>query len=222
MPEVKKICANFFLRIRKTIFGPVLGYILYYFDLITDFWNMGTKFKNCHPNYGALSIMIIISSYLSTVLYLYKSGIGIKESGDLLNWVFSPIQCSKSLWRKLKRICSGEKAEETKEEKKYGFKKLEHQKLLLAFMYPFQHSKNLWEQLKRIWKDEEPEETEEEKIYGHCISFFEATTESLLQLCLTCIILREYGLSNNAFDKFMQVLGLFTSFFSICFAFAKV
>ena len=74
-----------------------------------------------------------------------------------------------------------------------------------------------------IWSGEElPEEDEKDKLYGHCIIFFEAMTESMMQLCLNVLVLREFGLSQNDFEAFNQISGLFSSLISIILLFAKV
>ena len=101
------------------------------------------------------------------------------------------------------------------------------EKMSVALLYPFQHSKNLMKIIKRkflavIRGEEVPEDTHEEKIFMHNISFIEATSESVLQLCLTCLTLREFGTSTDIFEKFGQLSGLLTSVISIVMAFAKV
>ena len=67
-----------------------------------------------------------------------------------------------------------------------------------------------------------PQESEEELIYAHYVQFIESLTESLLQLCLSLLVLREYGISPNAFNGFMQLSGLLTSLLSVCVSFSKV
>ena len=94
-------------------------------------------------------------------------------------------------------------------------------------MYPYYHGRNLFNQMKAntiaIWKGEElPEEEEKEKSYGHCIIFFETMTESLMQLCLNALILREFGLSPNDYEASNQLSGLFSSLISVILLFAKV
>ena len=94
-------------------------------------------------------------------------------------------------------------------------------------MYPFYHGRHLFNQMKAntiaICRGEElPNEPEEEKSYGHCIIFFETMTESLMQLCLNALILREFGLSPNGYERSNQISGLFSSLISIVLLFAKV
>ena len=73
-----------------------------------------------------------------------------------------------------------------------------------------------------IWNGEElPEEPQQEKLYSHCIKFFETMTESLMQLCLNCLILREFGVSTNGFEASNQISGLCSSLISIILLFAK-
>ena len=96
-----------------------------------------------------------------------------------------------------------------------------------ALLYPFQHSNIVKEQIKRNWYaictgELLPETPLRETIYTHHISFVHATSESILQLCLSCLILREFGLSISNFDRFIQISGLIASLLSLCLAFAKV
>ena len=94
-------------------------------------------------------------------------------------------------------------------------------------MFPYHHGRNLFIQMKAntiaIWKGEElPEQPEKDKLYGHCIIFFETMTESLMQLCLNTLVLREFGLSPNRFEASNQISGLLSSLISIILLFAKV
>ena len=101
------------------------------------------------------------------------------------------------------------------------------EKISVAIFYPFQHSKNLMKIMKRrllaiIRGEEIPQDIHEERVFMHNISFIEATSESVLQLCLTCLTLREFGTSTDNFEKFIQISGLLTSLLSIVLAFGKV
>ena len=94
-------------------------------------------------------------------------------------------------------------------------------------MFPYYHGRNLFNQMKAntisIWRGEElPEEPQQDKLYGHCIMFFETMTESLMQLCLNTLVLREFGISPNRFEASNQVSGFFSSLISIILLFAKV
>ena len=96
-----------------------------------------------------------------------------------------------------------------------------------ALLYPFYHGRNLFRHFKRsalaIWRGEDlPEEPDREKQYAHGVKFFEAATESVLQLCLGSLILREFGLSNAGYEAFNQLSGIFSSLVSIVMLFAKV
>ena len=166
----------FLLKLIGIIFLPLLNHGLYHFDFWSDLWNTITYFKNCHPIYGTCSILIIISSYFTTALFLK---LRMKES--LYSALLHPFNFSKLVINQIKRngyaICTGE---------------------LL------------------------PETPLKETIYIHHISFVQATSESILQLCLSCLILREFGLSNSNFDRFIQISGLIASLLSLCLAFAKV
>ena len=94
-------------------------------------------------------------------------------------------------------------------------------------MFPYYHGRNLFNQMKAntisIWRGEDlPEEPQQDKLYGHCIMFFETMTESLMQLCLNTLVLREFGISPNRFEASNQVSGFFSSLISIILLFAKV
>ena len=96
-----------------------------------------------------------------------------------------------------------------------------------SLCYPLKHSKNLLDHLKdsiiSIWKCEPfPDESEESKVFGHHIAFLEAMSESLPQLCLQLIVLREFGVSKEPFQSFTQSSCLFSSLISICLLFSKV
>ena len=74
-----------------------------------------------------------------------------------------------------------------------------------------------------IWRGEErPEKSVKEKIYSHHIIFIEATSESVLQLALSCLIIREFGISPDTWEKVIQLSSLLTSLISVCNAFAQV
>ena len=67
-----------------------------------------------------------------------------------------------------------------------------------------------------------PELPKEEKIFNEKIKFMEAISESTLQLCLSCIVLRAYGVSPDTGSMVSQVISFVTSLASICTAFASV
>ena len=164
------------MQILKTIFGPMLSHVLYYFDIFSDVSNTMISFQNCQPVFGAISLVIIMTSYLTTVVCL-----------------------------------------------KYTRKDT----LISSLCYPFKHSKNTLTMIKNnfaaIFRMEElAEESEEDKIFGHQIVFLEALSESILQICMSCVKLRQYGISTNYFEAFMQTSGLLTSIISTCIAFSKV
>ena len=94
-------------------------------------------------------------------------------------------------------------------------------------MYPYHHGRHLLSQLKAntqaIWRGEElPEEPQKDKLYGHCIMFFETMSESMMQLCLNSVIIREFGLSPNDYERSNQISGLVSSLLSVILLFAKV
>lgn len=81
-----------------------------------------------------------------------------------------------------------------------------------------------------IWKfitqpgqsDKLESEDEKDKEFAHQISFIEAMSESVFQLCLSCLILREFGISADPFSRFIQVSTFVFSILSISIAFGKV
>ena len=94
-------------------------------------------------------------------------------------------------------------------------------------MYPYHHGRHLFNQLKAntkaIWRGEElPEQTQKDKLYGHCIMFFETMSESMMQLSLNTVIIREFGLSPNDYERSNQISGLVSSLISVILLFAKV
>ena len=76
--------------------------------------------------------------------------------------------------------------------------------------------------LAMIRGEEIPTESQETKKFTHEVQYSEATTESVLQLIFSCIILREYGLSMDPFQKYVQLSSLIVSIFAITVQFAKV
>ena len=70
--------------------------------------------------------------------------------------------------------------------------------------------------------EEVPSESQGKKKYAHVVQYTEATTESVLQLIFSCIILREYGLPLDRFQRYVQLSSLIGSIFAITFQFAKV
>ena len=96
-----------------------------------------------------------------------------------------------------------------------------------ALCYPFSHSKNLWCHLKNcilaIWNESTfPDEPEESKVFGHHVAFLETLSESVPQLCLQLIVLREFGLSTDTFQALTQTTALYSSLFATCLLFSKV
>ena len=97
-----------------------------------------------------------------------------------------------------------------------------------AIFYHLQHVKNFLVHLKNnisfIGQEgkELPEQSAEEEKFSHNISFLEALTESLPQLCLQMVVIREFGISTDIWEKFTQILNLATSLTSFCVLFSKV
>ena len=102
------------------------------------------------------------------------------------------------------------------------------QNFIRALFYPFYYTRNfitqIWKDGKAIWSGETlKSELDDTKIFNHYIQYLEITSESLPQLCLSCIILREYGFSSDRRSyRFWQVSSISSSLISICSLFAKV
>ena len=159
-------------QILNIIFGPILASGLYYLDLFTDLLNTILQFKNCHIIFGTLSLLILITSYFTTVIYIRFR----------LN---KPIN--------------------------------------FAILYPYKHAGNQIKKIQLIWQGKKnPETFKHEDIYAHHITFTEATSESVLQLALSCLIIREFGISKNYWERSITISSLVTSLISVCFACAQV
>ena len=86
---------------------------------------------------------------------------------------------------------------------------------------------NVRNHIKKCWQavqnDQElPDEPVEVVKFNKSVAFMEAITESISQLCISCIILRIYGVSTFTFTKFFQFFSLITSLLSLCVAFGTV
>ena len=74
-----------------------------------------------------------------------------------------------------------------------------------------------------IWKEDPlSDEPEESKVFGHHIAFLETMSESVPQLCLQLIILRQFGLSKDIFQALTQTTALYSSVIATCILFSKV
>ena len=96
-----------------------------------------------------------------------------------------------------------------------------------SIFYPYYHGRYFLVHIKACiiatWHGERlPENSDEAKNFAHAVEFIEIMTESVFQLCLSCIVLREYGLSLNSLESFNQLSGLFFSLLSICITFSQV
>ena len=99
--------------------------------------------------------------------------------------------------------------------------------LYSALKYPIKHSKHMIQQIKSNCiaihnGEDQTYESREDKIYSHIISYIEATSESILQLALSCLVIREFGISPDPWEKCVQYVGLITSLISVSLAFAQV
>ena len=159
-------------QILDIIFGPILTSGLYYLDLFTDLLNTILQFKNCHIIFGTLSVLILVTSYFTTVIYI-----------------------------------------------KFRLNK----PINFALWYPYSHAGNKIKKIQQIWQGKIlPETFKDEDIYAHHITFIEATSESILQLALSCLIIREYGISKNFWERSITISSFVTSLISVCFACAEV
>ena len=137
---------------------------------------MQTLFNNCHTQYGYISLIIMITSYITTVLYLIFNG---------------------------------------------------NQKPLIAVCFPVYHIAYIFDQIRNnniaiLDGEELPEEPNATKTFAYQIVFLETTSESVLQLCLSCLVIRQFGLSYDSSERFNQVTGLMSSLMCICIAFSQV
>ena len=165
-----------FVKIVMSFFGPIKTSGLYYYDIYTDFYLMQTLFNNCHDHYAYISLVIIITSYITTVLFLIFKG---------------------------------------------------NQKPIIALCFPIYHIAYIFDQIRTdniaiINGDELPEESNMTKTFAYQIVFLETMSESVLQLCLSCLVIRQFGLSINSAERFIQLTGLFSSLMCICISFGQV
>ena len=62
--------SSMLLNVAKTMMGPVFSSVLYYYDLVSDAFNAYQLNQNCHKWYASTSVVIMITSYITTVLFL--------------------------------------------------------------------------------------------------------------------------------------------------------
>ena len=67
-----------------------------------------------------------------------------------------------------------------------------------------------------------PELPIEDDMFNKKVSFFEATSESVVQFTVGDIIIRTYGVSDDLTTKFFQLFSLASSMFSLVIAFIFV
>jgi hypothetical protein len=97
---------------------------------------------------------------------------------------------------------------------------------IIALCFPIYHIANIFDQIKNnniaiLNGDELPEEPTTTKTFAYQIVFLETTSESVLQLCLSCLVIRQFGLSVDSTERFIQVTGLVSSLLSICISFGQ-
>ena len=61
---------QFLKKVLNILLGPILAFVLFYSDILTDFSNTIADFCNCNYLYGTVSLAIMLSSYMTTVIYL--------------------------------------------------------------------------------------------------------------------------------------------------------
>ena len=70
-----------------------------------------------------------------------------------------------------------------------------------------------------------PDFLKKASVIEHQIMFVESASESLLQFCLSCVIIRQFGIINleeNLFERTVQIISLLTSALSMFVNFARV
>ena len=50
--------------------GPIRSYGFYHYDVMTDYLQTYNYFANCQYDYGITSLIVMLSSYIATVLHL--------------------------------------------------------------------------------------------------------------------------------------------------------
>ena len=87
---------------------------------------------------------------------------------------------------------------------------------LQAFLYPIHHGKHLFQNVKKACCADTLDIDASEELYFYHITFIEATSESVLQLCLSLVIYREFG-----FKTWIQIASLSLSALSLYICFVK-
>ena len=65
--------AKILLQLLVLVVGPIRAYGLYHYDIITDVLQTYNFFANCQWKYAIGSILIMLSSYVTTVCHLIFS-----------------------------------------------------------------------------------------------------------------------------------------------------
>ena len=93
----------------------------------------------------------------------------------------------------------------------------------IAFGYPYYHGKGILIRFKSYFTGEKlSEETDNERIIENHIIFIETISESILQLCLSFLLVHQFGIISSGFWRFIQISSLITSTLSIYLTFSKV
>ena len=95
------------------------------------------------------------------------------------------------------------------------------------FSSTFENSSNLLSYMKKCAiairdNTDVPEENIKNLAFAHQISFSEATTESVIQLSFSIIIIREFGIPSDWFSRSIHISSLMVSILTIAFEMAKV
>ena len=82
---------------------------------------------------------------------------------------------------------------------------------LNATIFPYIHLRNL---IMNVTGNVSPNEEAFNSVYGHHIRFIESTSESAIQLFLSCLILREFGIESNIriLSPILSIISLYVSF----------
>ena len=102
------------MQVLKTIFGPMFSHVMYYYDIFSDVYNAIISFQNCQPEFGTISLVIIVTSYITTVVCLKYTR---KET--LISSLCYPFKLSKNTYKRIKNnFMAIYKMEELPEESK--------------------------------------------------------------------------------------------------------
>ena len=183
----------FFLLIPIKMFG------LYYADILSDILQTVSLYNNCHSTICALSVGIILLSYVITTVYIKFTENLMSSKAFLYPWLFE--------WVYLQYItfyCNIDDCNIVQNTRGKARK----------------HIVNSWNAL--VKGKETPAVPPKDERFHREVSFIEATTESISQFTLGNAIIRIFGVSDNPTSKVLQYFSLATSFLSLAMAFVTV